>query len=276
MKHKLIFTLDLANKLDNISTETRAVWTAAGLANKNDVMNECVKQLNITYPKLNISEFEFRNTVSMYGESSTYFGVLENEIGIKVAYVFIIPPKYETRSGVLAQQVFPVLSGIMQNIQESKDYHISNKPIYVINVNEVRFTAAMAINILSGKILNFGYVDIFNRNINDVLISNGLNCNIKNINDYDILIQNNSREGINEFFSVDHVNKKISFLPTRLKDGIHVNNEPYWFVLKAYTAIYLANKEKYAFDMTEFDILLRGNKTLDAFRNYIEKFKLEG
>ena len=83
----------------------------------------------------------------------------------------------------------------------------------------------------------------------------------------------NSRNNTNEFFNVDQINKIVSFQNTRLKDGIDVNNEPYWFVLKAYAALYLAKKEGYTLDITQINTLNRGNKTLDAFRDYVDKVR---
>ena len=59
--------------------------------------------------------------------------------------MFVIPPKYETRSGVLAQQVFPVLSGITPELKTSKDIRINNRPIFIINLNEANLTASVAV-----------------------------------------------------------------------------------------------------------------------------------
>lgn len=272
MNHKLVFAKEFENILDNVKQETVASWTSAGYTNKTGVINAAIERLNTAYPKLNIVSYEFRTSLSIDGGSSTYFGILENEDGECDAYISAIPPKYETRSGVLAQQVFPALSGIMNTIQDSKDNKISNRPIFVINFNEVNFTGAMAVNVLSGMILGFGYVDIYDRDISAVLLANNLSDRIRTVLEYDLMLKTNNKQGKNEYFEIDVANKKIYFLPDKLKDGVQVNNEPYWFVLRAYAALYLALGEKYNCDMSKFNVLRTGNKTLDAFRKYIERF----
>ena len=191
-----------------------------------------------------------------------------------LAYVFVIPPKYETRSGVLAQQVFPVLSGITPELKTSKDIRINNRPIFIINLNEANLTASVAVNIKSGTILGFNYIDVYDRDIDEILLSNGMNPAVCSLEDYDCMVSKVNKSGINEFFEVNTSDKTITFLKIRLKDGIHVNNEPYWFVLKAYAALYLAKKEGYTCEMSIMNQLSRGNKTLDAFRDFVEKTEL--
>ena len=191
-----------------------------------------------------------------------------------LAYVFVIPPKYETRSGVLAQQVFPVLSGITPELKTSKDIRINNRPIFIINLNEANLTASVAVNIKSGTVLGFNYIDVYDRDIDEILLSNGMNPAVRSLEDYNCMVSKVNKSVINEFFEVNTSDKTITFLKVRLKDGIHVNNEPYWFVLKAYAALYLAKKEGYTCEMSIMNQLSRGNKTLDAFRDFVEKTEL--
>jgi hypothetical protein len=110
--------------------------------------------------------------------------------------------------------------------------------------------------------------------MDEILTQKNMKTNINKLQEYDEWLVQLNHENINEYFEIDQNEKIIRYLPTTLKDAIHVNNEPYWFVLKAYTALYLALKEEYKIDMSKFDaILQRGNKTLDAFRDYVERFK---
>ena len=96
---------------------------------------------------------------------------------------------------------------------------------------------------------------------------------VKSIEEYNEWLIELNDQNTNEYFKIDTSTKTLYYLPTRLKDGVTVNNEPYWFVLKAYSALYLATKQKYKIDMSIFDSKLQtGNKTLDAFRNYVRKF----
>ena len=272
MQRKIIFSKDLKEKLDNVAYDKDISWKNNEINNTNELMNKAIQLLNEKYIKLNIIDFEFRDEVVVYNESSTYFGIIENLDEIIEGYVFVIPPNYETRSGVLAQQVFPVISGIMQHYKDSKDRKIINRPVYIINANEVNQTPSMVVNILSGEILGFKYIDLFNRNVNEILRDKGMKEKANTISEYDEWLISLNKSNINEYFELDKENKIIRYLPIRLKDGIHVNNEPYWFVLKAYASFYLASKEGYKCDMSSFNMLQRGNKTLDAFRDYIKKF----
>ena len=277
MERRLIFSNNLKDKLNAVSAGTRAVWAKYAITDIDYLMKKIVDMLNGKYNKLNITKYLFRDDVSVYGESSTYFGLITrvDDDGTEIieAYAFMVPPSYATRSGVLAQQVFPVLSGMMKSFDKSNDYKISNRPIYIINANEENHTPAMAVNYKSGEILGFQYIDVFNRSIDKILCDNGLMSNIVTIKQYDELLTQLNKSRKNEFFKLDEVSKTIKFLVVRIKDGIHVNNEPYWFVLKAYTAVYLALQEDYQFDMSEINTLARGNKTLDSFRDYVEKLK---
>ncbi len=272
MDRKIVFSISLKEKFNMVDYDTNQLWRQVNIHNADELINKIMDVLNKKYPKLNISECQFKEKVEIYGESSTYFGVIENEEGIIEAYAFVIPPAYETRSGILAQQVFPVMSGIMPNLKSSKDRRISNRPIYIINANEANYTPSMAINIRSGEILGFNNVDIFDRNIEEILKEKDLKENANNILEYNEWIVQTNKDGQNEIFRIDNENKTITYLITRLKDGIHINNEPYWFVLKAYASFYLAIRDGYKFDMSIFNQLSRGNKTLDAFRDYIESF----
>ena len=111
MQRKIIFSKDLKEKLDNVAYDKDISWKNNEINNTNELMNKAIQLLNEKYIKLNIIDFEFRDEVVVYNESSTYFGIIENLDEIIEGYVFVIPPNYETRSGVLAQQVFPVISG---------------------------------------------------------------------------------------------------------------------------------------------------------------------
>lgn len=271
MERKIIFSNVLKQQLDRVSY-SEEIWTEMAINNSEDLMKHVIVTLNEKYMKLNISNYEFRDVVEIYGESNTFFGIIENENGKEEGYLFIIPPDYSTRSGVLAQQVFPVISGIIPNLKNSSDKNITNRPIYIINANQVNQTPSMAINILSGIILGFFYVDIFNRELGRILREKGLKEKISTIEEYDEWLIQVNKGNENEYFKLDKENKIIQYLTLRLKDGIHVTNEPYWFVLKGYASFYLANKEGYKCDMTKFNELPRGNKTLDAFRDYVESF----
>lgn len=271
MEYRLIFSSELEEKLKNVTGETKQAWKDIGVGSYCELMDYCIKKLNLIYPKLNIVSYSFDEDIQVYGQSNTYFGLIKNECDVLLAYVFVIPPKYETRSGVLAQQVFPVLSGVTPELRTSKDIRINNRPIFIVNLNEAKLTASVAVNIKSGAVLGFKYIDVYDRDIEEILLLNGITPAVRSLKDYDRMVAKVNKSGINEFFEVDDSRKIITFLTIRLKDGIHVNNEPYWFVLKAYAALYLAKNEGYSCEMSLMNQLSRGNKTLDAFRDFVEK-----
>lgn len=273
MNRKIIFSMSLKKKLDTVDYATNKLWKNVGIHNTDELVNKIIEKLNEKYPKLNILEYEFKEKVVVYGQSSIYFGIIENEEKTIEGYAFVIPPKYDTRSGILAQQIFPVMSGIIPNLKDSKDRRISNRPIFIINANEENYTPSMAINICSGEILGFHMVDIFDRNIEEILMGRNLKKNASNILEYDEWLVQTNKSKQNEIFILDNENKKITYLIIRLKNGIDINNEPYWFVLKAYASFYLATKDGYKCDMSIFNQLPRGNKTLNAFRDYVESFR---
>lgn len=109
MEYRLIFSSELEEKLKNVTGETKQAWKDIGVGSYLELMECCTRKLNEAYPKLNIDSFSFEEELQVYGQSNTYFGLIKNENDVLLAYAFVIPPKYETRSGVLAQQVFPVL-----------------------------------------------------------------------------------------------------------------------------------------------------------------------
>lgn len=269
MKNSIFFSTDLEQTLKDVPEKTKKAWKEIKVETYTELLDLCIKELNKSYPKLNIESWSFNNSIQVYNQSNKFFGLLKNEKNSIIAYVFIIPPNYCTRSGVLAQQVFPVLSGIIDKISQSKDFRISNRPIFVININEENLTPAIAVNIKSGQILGFNYIDIFNRDANAKLIEKNISPSVQKLEDYNTMVTNINKDNKNEIFKID--NNIITFQTTRLKDGIKVNNEPYWFVLKAYTALYLAINEKYTINMELINKLEKGNKTLDAFRNYVKK-----
>lgn len=239
-----------------------------------EILNKVVLNLNTNFSKINITEYEFSENCSLYEQSNTFFGYLINEKEEVVAYFFMIPPDYSTRSGVLAQQVFPVISGIMTHLKDSADLHLVNRPIYVVNLNEQNLTPSICLNILCGNVLGFYYSDLYERDIFEPLAEKyGVTSDITTIESLDRLIKlvNKGDNNKNDYFEIDVNHKILKYKRTRLKDGKKITNEPYWFVLKAYAAAYLGKIQGYTLDMTEFNELPRGNKTLDSFRDYLKK-----
>ena len=282
MEYTLIFPKNMHDKLCSAEKESsvKTAWGTIGINSADAMITRAIELLIEKYPKTNITDVKIadknyiKNQIRGCNRVSDFLGYLstvKKDTEVVVAYCFMIPPNYNGRSTVLAQQVIPTMSGIMNVIQDSLDYRFSNRPIYVINFNEATMPKSVAINILCAHILGFRYIDIFNRNIYEILQIESINGKNMSIQAFDSLIKETSDNGQNEIFEINVGMKQITFLIDRLKDGINVHNEPYWYSLKAYAAIYLALTDKYKIDMSVFNTLQKGNPTLDAFRLYVKK-----
>lgn len=302
MERRLILPTSMVEKLDRaaLDSKTRNVWENCGMHSRDDVLQRALGELNRRCVKLNLIRCELwdksriKAAIGYTGKVSESFGIILNgsedpqetsEAGDKrqreviVAYVFLIPPNYDGRSTVLAQQVIPTLANIRASLLESTpDKQLSNRPIFGVNFNELPVTKAIAVNFISAEILDMRCVDVFCRDMKAIDGSAtdgsaGMSVQVKTLRDYDQLIRESSKGGQdNEIFELSHADPAIKFLTTRLKDGIHVNNEPYWYTLKAYAALTLAVREGYRVDLSQIDRLERGNPSLDAFRTYAERF----
>lgn len=286
MEYRLTFPKNMYDKLISAASETsvKTVWSEFGINSADTMMSRAVELLAEKYPKTNITDVKIidkskiKNQIDGCNRVSDFLGyisIIKENSEVIAAYCFMIPPNYNGRSTVLAQQVIPTMSGIMNVIKDSLDYRFSNRPIYVINFNEVSMPKSVATNILCADILGFRYIDIFKRNACEILQTEGINIANMNIQSFDSLIKETSDNNQNEIFKIDAELKKITFLVERLKDGVNVHNEPYWYCLKAYAAVYLALADKYKIDMSIFNNLQKGNPTLDAFRLYVKKLGFE-
>lgn len=286
MEYRLTFPKNMYDKLISAASETsvKTAWAELGVDSADIMMSRAVELLAEKYPKTHITDVKIidkstiKNRIDGCNRVSDFLGyisIVKENSEVIVAYCFMIPPNYDGRSTVLAQQVIPTMSGIMNVIKDSLDYKFSNRPIYVINFNEVPMPKSVATNILCADILGFRYIDIFKRNPYEILQTEDINISNMNIQTFDSLIKETSDNGQNEIFQINADLKKITFLVDRLKDGVNVHNEPYWYCLKAYAAVYLALADKYKIDMSIFNILQKGNPTLDAFRLYVKKLGFE-
>ena len=64
MKRKIIFSNDLKEKVNSVNYNDEC-WQMNSINNANDLMNILVYKLNEKYKKLEITEYEFANEVSI-------------------------------------------------------------------------------------------------------------------------------------------------------------------------------------------------------------------
>lgn len=280
MKHKLVLCRSIKDSIDTAIPSVLAIWAMKGYSSPTDLLDKVVKRLNLYNSKLNIVEVEVRNVVEIYGSSCNYFALIESiETKPEVkAYVFFTQPVVGSRSAFFEQQFFPVISSVIENCIESDEYHITNRPVYIININTDNMTTSMALSIYSGQVVGFNIIDMMNNDIPSILSKVGYDVFKPNIDEFDKLITSisKSKPKTNNFFMVDSSLKTITYKDIKFRDKTtgklktSLTNEPYWFMLRALAAAYIVDKEAYKLDVTSL-IPLSANKSLGAFVKYIEK-----
>lgn len=262
---KLILTKKFEQIL--LSTDTINLLTQKGINDIDEYSVLLKDSINVSNPKLNV-ENVFYEDITI----DTYTGYIFDDNDKITCYLFIIPPKLGTRSGFITQQMFGFLSNVILKNTTSNDNTISNKPVYIINSDVSGINISKAINIVGSQILNFTFLDVFNRDFENILFEKKGKIKFKSLVDYNNLIG-----AINDYFVVDVPNKTIKFKSDKLKDfSQSLTNEPYYFAIKAYPALYLASKEKFDIDISLFenwynDLNKITNKNIEAFYLFAKK-----
>lgn len=222
--------------------------------------NRIIKSLNDFDKTLELKDVSFASIQ----DADKYIGiVLDSELGKKYN-ICLIPPVLGTRSGFLAQQLFGFISNIILS-DKYNDKYLADKPIIIINcLIKDKLADSETCNIISAKILGFHYIDLFNR-------KQSFENEIKSFEDYYNQIKE-KKESLNKDFDYD--GKKIIFKTERLKNlKERLTNEPYYFAINAYPALYLASKEGKEIDISAFKENKSkniSNKNIDAFIHYAE------
>lgn len=224
-----------------------------------------LNRLNHIDDKLEIKAIRYEEL-----KSDMYIGFIYSESDALVAYLSIIPPKLDTRSGFLSQQIFGFISNIILSNLESPNRQVVDKPFYILNSDTEEIKLAKAINIIGSEILNMVFIDLYNRTIEEVLPEKKPKSYFKTLANYNALI------GDSSYFELS--NNTISFKASKLKDLKEVlTNEPYYFAIKAYPALYLAYKEHYNIDVSVFATWEQSgkfpNKNVNAFYLYAKRLE---
>jgi hypothetical protein len=262
----------LSEKLQNIllSSDTLELIKTKGIQDVDSFNDKLIESVNFINTKINVDEVLYLDI-----KLDTYTGLIKSDEEKLLGYVFIIPPKLGTRSGFLSQQVLGFLSNIIKDTLSSNSYEVSNLPLYVINCDVDEIILSKAINIIGAKILGINYIDLYNRNENDILIDKKGTSTFQTLREYNDLIASDD-DNINEYFDIYEENKVVVFKTNKLKDlNEPLTNEPYYFGIKAIPALYLASNEGYDIDVTAFDDWYKTgiNKNVKSFYNYALKLK---
>lgn len=281
MEHRLVICKDFKDILDTVSASVLAVWNNFGYASSDDLLSNVLERINSYNSKMNITNYEVRDGLNVYGSSCNYLAIIETmkEPFITKAYVFFTIPTLGTngsRSAYLEQQCFPVISGIMDHCIESKDYNLTNRPVYIINVNTDNMTSSMALSYHAAELVGFNMIDMLNNDIHKMLLAVGYDTYNSSIESFNKILSDINRNKKNKYFELDVRNKTICFLDDKFKDKTTgliqtpLTNQPYWFMLKSLAAVYLVHKRGYTFDLSLLSTI-QANKSLDAFKKYVNK-----
>ena len=279
MEHRLVLCQTVKDTIDNADPTALTAWNAKGYTSPTDLLDKVKERLNEYNTKLNLIDIDVRSTIDVYGSTCNYLGLIETvEANPKTkAYVFFTQPIVGSRSAFFEQQFFPVISSVIDNGIASKEYHLTNRPVYIVNVNTDNMTTSMALSVYSGKVVGFNIIDMMDNDIDSILLSAGYDTSKPSIEEFDKLITSISvsKPKANSFFDLDLVMKKITYLDSKFRDKTGalkttLTNEPYWFMLRSLAALYIVDKEGFKFDVTSLSSL-SANKSLGAFIKYVEK-----
>lgn len=258
------------------------------IRNKVDYDNKLIEVINKTFNSISLSDVKYVEKIP-YKEQSVInksLGIIVDDITSQVlAYVILIPPiSAASRTGLVAQQLFPTLTDLMHERNFSTGNLVTDKTILVINTNKETYTASNALAIIGvEKITEIYYTDIFERNPYDVLSDNkNINFSLSNINNFSNAINLISSRS-SEKFIYDSNNKKLELLQGNLVDsGSSMTNQPYYYLIQVMPAIFLAEKDKIEVDDTKLRDWWReykikyNNKNMEYFLEWLDKLKDKG
>lgn len=274
MNHILVLPEEFETNLNDAfaNNDIHAKWLRIGIDTVLDMKNSIIAKLNEKYPKLNITGFRIeskqtiKERIENNGSTSVYAGYIEKENGNIDGLFFYIPPSLNSGNDFLTRQVFPSLIGIYENISPSmEDMHFNSRPIYILNINETNRSEQRAVKIsfLCAELLGFYYLDIFERDFHDIVSDGDNNIPVITLTVFNSLFATN---GDNEWFTVNHIDKTLKLLSSRVTSSSNPSAEIYRYALKVLPAIYMAIEEGYRIDLSDFE-----NVNVGMFRTYLSK-----
>ncbi len=280
MKHTLVLPCDLNDKLYSVASNASVLsrWTSIGVKTINDMLLKIIDDMNNTFYKLNITDVRFegknviRSKISNLGKESVYAGYLEADNGVIDGLFFYIPPSLDSANDILSRQVIPGLMGIFSGVYDStKDLHLTNRPIYIVNLNELSRMnqRSVKINIIFSKLMGFNYLDLFGNEYEDIITDDfcDLSNNIEMIDD---LITDNGTHS-NDYFVLDPYSKTLKVLANKLNKSKNPTAEIYRFILKVVPSIYIGLKEGYTIDISDLNTITNDIDSLKMMKIHILK-----
>lgn len=274
MNHILVLPEEFETNLNDAfaNNDIHAKWLRIGIDTVLDMKSNIIAKLNEKYPKLNITEFRIeskqtiKERIENNGSTSVYAGYIEKDNGNIDGLFFYIPPSLNSGNDFLTRQVFPSLIGIYENISPNMvDMHFNSRPVYILNINETNRSEQRAVKIsfLCAELLGFNYLDVFERDFHDIVTDEDSNIPVITLTIFNNLFITN---GNNEWFTVNHIDKTLKLLSSRVTSSSNPSAEIYRYALKVLPAIYMAIEEGYRIDLSDFE-----NVNVGMFRTYLSK-----
>lgn len=266
---ELVFSDKLLSRFTDIVTKNQI----PGVNNANDFIDDIVNCLSLINPELEIGfqDIFFTNEYD-YLEMKTYLGVMREDNSI-IGYVSIIPPIVGSRNAYISQQVFAGSNLIINELLDSDYVNLYGKPLYILDICRDSLALSSAFNAYIMEKLGAYYQGLYN-NYRKILFNHFKDTKFKygfsTLKEYEEMY-NEIVSGSNEYFSVDENRKIVRFLSDKMAGKSGLTNEPYWFVMKAFLAAQLGYKEKYTLDISDISNNVIPNKTIDTFKNYVQK-----
>ncbi|NVF11290.1 AAA family ATPase [Anaerococcus sp. AGMB00486] len=266
---ELVFSDKLLSRFTDIVTKNQI----PGVNNANDFIDDIVNCLSLINPELEIGfqDIFFTNEYD-YLEMKTYLGVMREDNSI-IGYVSIIPPVVGSRNAYISQQVFAGSNLIINELLDSDYVNLYGKPLYILDICRDSLALSSAFNAYIMEKLGAYYQGLYN-DYRKILFNHFKDTKFKygfsTLKEYEEMY-NEIISGSNEYFSVDENRKIVRFLSDKMDGKSSLTNEPYWFVMKAFLAAQLGYKEKYTLDISDISNNVIPNKTIDTFKNYVQK-----
>lgn len=234
-----------------------------GYKSIDDFTTEILSRLNKFDKNLNLRSIAYHTLQ----DTDNYIGVILDEFLNKQYNVCIIPPKLDSRSAFLSQQIFGFISNLINGQQTSESYTICDKPVIIVNCMVDSLADSAICNIIGSKIIGFKYIDIFNR-------AEDFGTSISNLSDF-VNTVSQYKKTISQ--DIELQDDTLILRTERLKDfSTSLTNEPYYFAINAYPAVMLAKKEGYKIDSSDFETKLaagKSNKNIQAFVRFLKGLK---
>ena len=243
-----------------------------------DWKNKIKELLYILNSNLHIENIEFVNQDELPYKATCYGMILNNDI--LIGNVYILPFKCRgSRTGFLAQQVFPAQSDIIKAIDCSSSYCLFDCPVYIIDCGVDHLTAYQELSVKNAKYLGFNYIEYFNSSLSSPLKSAGVDFEIDTLEKLDDAIKKivKSTPKENKYFTLDKQNRIFKLLNLKLQSKnnapfVSLTNEPYYYAIRILPALYLAWSENWIIDTSDFDTYTNGsNDNIDAIIIFINK-----